>query len=72
MNKFRAIHDTEPLEIDCNLHEEAKMMANTLVSSGGSWQQMKEKLKNRNEGIYQVMCIQGGQVIPPPEGMSNW
>lgn len=72
MNKFRELHDTQPLIGDPDLHEEAKKMAVALVSSKRAWTKMKEKLKDRKEGIYQVSCNPDNKVIPPEEAMSNW
>ena len=57
---------------DATLHAGAKKIADTLVGGGTAKEDMKKKLKDPAEGLFQISCSPDDQVLPPDESMPNW
>ena len=57
---------------DPSLHASAKKIADILVGGGSAKEDMKKKLKNPGEGLFQISCSPDDQVLPPEESMPNW
>ena len=72
INKFRSIHNSPPLTLDEALHQEAKEIAEGLVTTKGAWSRAKDEERERKGGIYQVTCNPDNYVMPATEAMSNW
>lgn len=72
INRFRQIHLAPSLVADPSLHAAAKKIADTLVGGGSAKEDMKKKLKDPAEGLFQISCSPDDQVLPPDESMPNW